>query len=74
MSFTPDAVHQHHVLGHDGDTFCINGKTSLYPYTSQQGKPWMLLVMPKLPYFEIAGHFCALVQLCKPSAGKGPCE
>jgi hypothetical protein len=31
----------------------------------------MLLVMPKLLYFGIAGHFCALLQLCKPSAGKG---
>ncbi len=25
MSFTLDVVHQHHILGHDGDTFCMNG-------------------------------------------------
>ncbi len=30
----------------------------------------MLLVMPNLPYFGIAGLFCALVQLREPSAGK----
>jgi hypothetical protein len=34
----------------------------------------MLLVMPKLPYFGIAGQFCAVVQLREPSAGKGPCK
>jgi hypothetical protein len=33
--------------------------------------PQMLLVMPKLLYFGIAGHLCALVQLRKPSTGKG---
>jgi hypothetical protein len=25
MSFTPDAARQLHILGHDGDTFCMNG-------------------------------------------------
>jgi hypothetical protein len=25
MSFTSDVAHQLHILGHDGDTFCMNG-------------------------------------------------
>jgi hypothetical protein len=29
----------------------------------------MLLVKPKLLYFGIAGHFCALAQFREPSAG-----
>jgi hypothetical protein len=31
----------------------------------------MLLVKPKLPYFGIAGHFCALARFHEPSTGKG---
>jgi hypothetical protein len=34
----------------------------------------MLLVKPKLLYFGIAGHFCALAWFHKPSTGKGPCK
>jgi hypothetical protein len=37
----------------------MNG-ASFYPQICQQGKPQMLLVKPKLPYFGIAGQFCAL--------------
>jgi hypothetical protein len=25
MSFTPDVTRELHILGHDGDTFCMNG-------------------------------------------------
>jgi hypothetical protein len=59
----------------DGDTLCMNGaQVAWYPHTSQQGKPWMLLVRPKLLYFGIVGHFCALALFHEPSTGKGPCE
>jgi hypothetical protein len=54
-----------------GDTFCMNGKISLYPHTSQQGKPWMLLVMPKLPYFEITGQTVLLSNFANQALERG---
>jgi hypothetical protein len=48
--------------------------TSLCPQTSQTGKHWMLLVMPKLPYFRIVGQIWNPAQFCKLNVGKGPCK
>jgi hypothetical protein len=55
-----DVVCQLHILWHDGDMFCMHGAQVGILKHANKVSLGCFLQKSKLPYFGIAGQFCAL--------------